>query len=57
VLLPTRIIRIGVKVMVRPRLEVIYIGYMFTRGREKMVPKLSIFNHMIMGIASITGRG
>jgi len=56
-LLPTRIIRIGVRVMGRSRSEVIHIGYILTRRRGKRVPNLAIFNHMIMGIASITGRG
>jgi len=57
VLLPTRITGIRIWIMVRPRLEVIHIGYMLNRGREKSVPNLAIFSHMIKGTTSITGRG
>ena len=55
--LPTRIVRIGIRVMVQPRLEVIHICYMLTKGRGKRVPNLAIFNYMIMGTTFITNRG
>jgi len=47
VLLPTRVIRIVVKVMVQPRLEVVHIGSMLNMGRGKWVPYLAILIHMI----------
>jgi len=47
VLLPTRIIGIGIWVMVRPRLEVVYISSMFNRGRGKWVLDLAILSYMI----------
>jgi len=47
VLLSTRIIRIGIWVMVRPRLEVVHIAYMVYRGRGKRIPNLANFNYMI----------
>ena len=56
-LVPTRIIRIGIRVMGWPRLEVIHIGYMLTRGKGRRVPNLAIFSYMIMGTTSITSRG
>jgi len=56
-LLPTKITGIRIWVMVRPRLEVIYIGYMLNRRRGKTVPNLAIFSYMIKGTTSITGMG
>ena len=56
-LLPTRIIRIEIRVMSQPRLKVIHIGYMLTKGKGKRVPNLVIFSHMITGNASITRDG
>jgi len=43
--------------MVRPRLEVVHIGYMLSRGRGKRIPDLAVFNYMIKGTTSIIGRG
>ena len=47
ILLLTRVIRIGIWVMVRPRLEVVHIGSMLNRGRGKWVPDLAILSYMI----------
>jgi len=57
VLLPTKIVRIGIRVMVRPRLEVIHISYMLTRGRGIRLLNLTIFCHLIMGTISVTSKG
>jgi len=46
-LLLTRVIRIGIWFMVRPRLEVVHIGSMLNRGRGKWVPDLTILSYMI----------
>ena len=56
-MLPTRIISVGIRTMVRPRFEVIHKGYMLTKGRGKKVPNLAIFNHIIIRTTSITSRG
>jgi len=52
-ILPSRIVSIGIRIMVRPRLEVIHIDNMPTRGRGKVIPNLIIYSLMIMGTTSV----
>jgi len=47
VLFPTRVVRIRVWVMIRPRLEIIHIRSMLNLGRGKRVLYLTILRHMI----------
>jgi len=56
-MLPTKIVSMGIRVMIRPRLEVIHIGNMLTKGTSKGIPNLTIHSLMIMGTTSITSRG
>jgi len=47
VLFPTRVVRIRVWVIVRPRLEITNICSMINMGRGKWVFYLTILRHMI----------
>jgi len=46
-MLPTRIVSIGIMATVLPSLEVIHIGNMLTRGRGEGIPNLTIHSLMI----------
>jgi len=59
VLLPTRVIRIGVWVLVQPRLEVVHICSMLNWGRGKMDSLLGNFQSHDLGyhIYQTKGKG
>jgi len=52
-MLSTRVISIGLGVMVQPWLEVVHICNMLNGGRGKEVPNLAIHTYMIIGTVSI----
>jgi len=54
--LPTKFVKIGIRFMVQPRLEVVYICNMLIGGRGKGVLNLAIQSYMIIGTTSITSR-
>jgi len=56
-MLPTRIVSVGIRVMVRHRLKVVNICNMLIGGRGKGVPNLAIHSYTIIGTTSITSRG
>jgi len=56
VMLFIRIVGIGIKVMVRPRLKIVHLCSMLNGGKAKGIPNLAIHDYMIIGTTSITSK-